>query len=65
MPQLTVDKGAIKFVISGAQIMCPGLTSAGARIEVTLDAGAIVAILAEGKENALAIGTLIMSTNDM
>lgn len=25
-----VDKGAIKFVLSGANIMCPGLTSPGA-----------------------------------
>lgn len=65
MPQLTVDKGAIKFVISGAQIMCPGLTSSGARVEVTLDSGALVAIMAEGKEHALAIGSLLMSTDDM
>lgn len=25
-----VDKGAIRFVLSGANIMCPGLTSPGA-----------------------------------
>lgn len=30
MPKLRCDKGAIKFVLSGANIMCPGLTSAGA-----------------------------------
>lgn len=33
MPKLRVDKGAIKFVLSGANIMCPGLTSAGATME--------------------------------
>lgn len=32
MSKLRVDKGAIKFVLSGANIMCPGLTSAGATI---------------------------------
>lgn len=30
MPLEQVDKGAIKFVLSGANIMCPGLTSPGA-----------------------------------
>lgn len=30
--QVQVDKGAIKFVLSGAHIMCPGLTSAGAAL---------------------------------
>jgi hypothetical protein len=32
MPRLRVDTGAIKFVLSGANIMCPGLTSPGATI---------------------------------
>lgn len=32
MPKLRVDTGAIKFVLSGANIMCPGLTSPGATI---------------------------------
>ena len=37
MDRLRVDTGAIKFVLSGANIMCPGLTSPGATIhaEVT------------------------------
>ena len=30
--QVQVDKGAIKFVLSGAHIMCPGLTSPGAKL---------------------------------
>lgn len=30
LPMLQVDKGAIRFVLSGANIMCPGLTSPGA-----------------------------------
>ena len=32
MPRLRTDKGAIKFVLSGANVMCPGLTSPGATI---------------------------------
>ena len=32
MPRLRADTGAIKFVLSGANIMCPGLTSPGATI---------------------------------
>jgi PUA domain protein len=32
MPHQQVDKGAIKFILSGANIMCPGLTSAGANL---------------------------------
>lgn len=29
---MQVDKGAIRFVLSGANIMCPGLTSPGAKM---------------------------------
>lgn len=65
LPKLQVDRGAIKFVLSGANIMCPGLTSKGARMDVDLPAESMVAIMAEGKENALAIGWLKMSTEDM
>lgn len=32
MPHMQVDKGAIKFILSGANVMCPGLTSPGARM---------------------------------
>ena len=32
LPKMQVDKGAIKFILSGANIMCPGLTSAGAKM---------------------------------
>ena len=65
LPKIQVDRGAIKFVLSGANIMCPGLTSKGARMEVDLPNDAVVAIMAEGKEHALAIGQLKMSTEEM
>lgn len=33
MKKLQVDRGAIKFVLSGANIMCPGLTSPGGALD--------------------------------
>ena len=32
LPHQQVDNGAIKFILSGANIMCPGLTSPGAKL---------------------------------
>jgi malignant T-cell-amplified sequence len=29
MSRMQVDKGAIRFVLSGANVMCPGFTSPG------------------------------------
>lgn len=64
LPKQQVDKGAIRFVLSGANIMCPGLTSPGAQM-TEVDKGTVVAIMAEGKETALAIGLTVLSTEDM
>ncbi|KAI5962092.1 TMA20 [Candida pseudojiufengensis] len=65
-PKVQVDKGAIKFVLGGANIMCPGLTSKGAKLpEENWEEGKIVTVYAENKENALAIGKLVMSTDDI
>lgn len=64
--RVQVDRGAIKFVLSGANVMCPGLTSAGAQLpENNIEEKSIVAIYAEGKEHALALGRLTMSTDDI
>lgn len=87
MKQVRADKGAIPFVLSGANVMCPGLTSAGGDMPEELPAGTPVvrgvsncrilsamltelnrylqAIMAEGKELAMAIGILTLSTEDM
>lgn len=61
MPHMQVDKGAIKFILSGANIMCPGLTSPGAKM-AKVEAETIVAVMAEGKDHALAVGLTKMST---
>ena len=65
MPKLRVDKGAIKFVFGGANIMCPGLTSPGAVMHDDVPEDTPVAIYAEGKEHALAVGITKMSTADI
>eukprot|EP00903_Cladosiphon_okamuranus_P019687 g18091.t1 len=65
MPTMRVDKGAISFVMNGANIMCQGFTSKGGRIETPLEAGEPVCILAEGKKVALAVGVTTMSTADI
>ncbi|CAM6101469.1 unnamed protein product [Calypogeia fissa] len=65
MKMLRVDRGAIKFVLAGANIMCPGLTSAGGALDDDIPAETPVAIMAEGKEHALAIGYTKMSAKDM
>lgn len=64
LPMEQVDKGAIRFVLSGANIMCPGLTSPGAII-TPVDKSTIVSIMAEGKQHALAIGLTTLSTDDI
>ncbi|XP_063102420.1 malignant T-cell-amplified sequence 1 isoform X3 [Cavia porcellus] len=64
LPHQQVDKGAIKFVLSGANIMCPGLTSPGAKLYPAA-ADTIVAIMAEGKQHALCVGVMKMSAEDM
>ena len=61
LPKYRVDRGAIRFVLSGANIMAPGLTSAGGHMD-DVEAESVVAIMAEGKEHALAIGITTMSS---
>lgn len=64
LPKYRVDRGAIRFVLSGANIMAPGLTSAGGAMD-DVEANAVVGIFAEGKEHALAIGVTLLSTKDI
>lgn len=63
-PWEQVDKGAIRFVLGGANIMCPGLTSPGAKM-TSVPKGTVVAVVAEGKQHALAVGLTAMSTDDI
>lgn len=68
VPALRVDRGAIRFLLSGANMMCPGFTSKGGWLpdtEHALNVGAVVAIETEGKEHAAALGILKMSSEDI
>ncbi|KAF2088937.1 PUA domain-containing protein [Saccharata proteae CBS 121410] len=69
-----IDRGAIRFVLSGASLMAPGLTSPGGRLpgsgdarygETDLEAGTPVVVEAEGKEHACLVGVLKMGTKEM
>jgi PUA domain protein len=50
MTRMQVDRGAIRFVLGGANIMCPGFTSKGGSLPLGLEAGQAVAIYAEGEQ---------------
>lgn len=69
--RVTVDKGAIPFLLGGANIMCPGLTNPGGEMppddgdEPGLKKGAGVVIYAEGKELAIGIGVMLLTTAEM
>ncbi|KAF2094517.1 translation machinery-associated protein-like protein [Rhizodiscina lignyota] len=77
-PRIRIDRGAIRFVLSGAALMAPGLTSTGGRLpnpnakaedekygKEELETGAPVVIEAEGKEHACLVGVLKMGTGEM
>ncbi|EFY85643.1 PUA RNA binding domain protein, putative [Metarhizium acridum CQMa 102] len=89
-PTIRIDRGAIRFVLMGATLMAPGLTSKGGRLPVEgaaaqleegkemdqgadadgrwsreLHKGEPVVIMAEGKEAACAVGTLVCGTDEV
>lgn len=61
IPQVTVDMGAIRFVINGADIMRPGVTQVDD--EVRKDAAVVVVDETHGKP--LAVGIATMDAEDM
>lgn len=78
LTRVTVDKGAIPFLLGGANVMCAGLTNPGGEMPEDgveqdeqgfdlpgLEKGDGVVIYAEGKENALAVGTMTMSSAEV
>lgn len=46
LPNVQVDSGAIKYILGGADVMCPGLTSAGGSLP-DLEVGAPVVSLSD------------------
>ena len=58
---VVVDAGAVRFVVNGADIMCPGIVNADYEIKV----GDLVIIKEETHEKPLAIGRALISGEDM
>ncbi|CRG93062.1 cell cycle regulator protein, putative [Plasmodium gallinaceum] len=65
MPKIQVDKGAVKHVLRGSNIMCPGVTSPGGKLEEEVEANKVIQITAENKEYACAVGITTMSTKEI
>lgn len=69
-PKVRIDRGAIRFVLSGATLMAPGLTSKGGRLPdkgegSEMKEGDVVAVEAEGKQEVCLVGVLKMGTEEM
>ncbi len=65
MKKVQVDRGAIPHVLRAAPIMAVGITSKGGKIFEEIEEEEPVAVFAEGKEHAAAVGLTAMSTKDM
>lgn len=68
LPTIQIDRGAIRFVLSGATLMAPGLTSPGGRLpdaEHALGEGTVVGVKAEGKEEICLVGALKVGTEEI
>lgn len=61
LPNIVIDKGAIKFIINGADIMRPGLV----RIDDEFDKGEIVSITEETYGKFIAVGKAKLSSSDI
>ena len=58
---VTVDKGAVRFVINGADIMSPGVVSADSDVLP----GDLVVVIEEQHNKALAVGKALISGPEM
>ena len=63
-----VDRGAIRFLLAGAHMMCPGMTSKGGWLpagDAAVSSEKPVAIFAEGKEHPVGLGLTKMGTEEI
>jgi len=68
LPKVGIDRGAIRFLLGGANMMCPGLNSPGGYLppaEEALPAESMVAIFAEGKEHPIAVGITKLESEEL
>ena len=65
LPHMVCDKGAIKHIFSGSNVMAPGLVSEGGSVADDCDKGSAVAIMAEGMKHAMGIGFMMQSSDEV
>ncbi|MHA1771269.1 MAG: DUF1947 domain-containing protein [Candidatus Thorarchaeota archaeon] len=61
LPEVVVDMGAVKYVVNGADVMRPGVTS----IPNGIQPGSVVAIVDERHGKPLALGVAVMGSEEM
>ena len=59
--RVTVDEGALKFIMNGADVMKPGIVFADERIKE----GDFVFVTVEGKESPIAVGIALCDASEM
>lgn len=65
LPSCQVDKGGLKPMLTGANVMVPGMLHEGGRLPEGEIPHNIVSVYVEGKQNAISIGQMIMSIKEM
>ena len=68
LPKVGIDRGAIRFLLAGAHMMCPGMTSKGGWLpagDAAVSSEKPVAIFAEGKEHPVGVGLTKMGTEEI
>ena len=65
LPHMVCDKGAIKHIFSGSNVMAPGLTSETGKVDESVPNGGAVAIMAEGKVHAMGVGLMMQSGEEV
>ncbi|KPA76906.1 hypothetical protein ABB37_07293 [Leptomonas pyrrhocoris] len=60
-----VDIGGCRYVISGANVMCPGVTSEGGEVAEDAEEEDVVGIYVQGKQHACAVGIMLMSSEEI
>ena len=61
LKKITVDMGAVKFVINGADIMRPGITD----IEENIKKNQFIIIIDENNKKPLAVGIALLDSEEM
>ena len=61
LKKITVDMGAVKFVVNGADIMRPGIT----KIEEEIEKDEFIVIIDEKNQKPLAVGIALLNSEEM